>query len=252
MTGQTRTARSMLARGLAILNCFRPGESELALSELARRADLPKPTAHRLIAELVDAGMLERGDRGLRLGLSLFTLGTRVPRQRLLSELAHPHLKRMHDLTRQSVFLFLPNGLDPVLAGRVHGGRGADHTVGSPAEIEAAAYAAAKLLRAHRPRVAPSGTGRVERRGPRRATREASPAELARVAEQGFATAQCGPEGGAIAVPVLDASGAPIAVLAAAGVPERTHPVRTAAHLRAVGVGLSRALQSASGLVPVQ
>ncbi|MER5717412.1 helix-turn-helix domain-containing protein [Streptomyces sp. NPDC002132] len=251
MTGQTRAARSMLSRGLAILNCFRPGESELALSELARRADLPKPTAHRLIAELVDAGMLERGDRGLRLGLSLFTLGTRVPRQRMLSELAHPHLKRMHDRTRQSVFLFLPNGLDPVLADGVRGGRGADPAVGSPAESEAAACAAAKVLRVHHPRLAPAGTGPAERRGPRRAAREPSPEELARVAEQGFAIGQCGPEAGAIAVPVLDASGALIAVLATAGVPERTHPVRTAAHLRAAGAGLLRAVHSASGLVPV-
>ncbi|MEU6298717.1 IclR family transcriptional regulator [Streptomyces erythrochromogenes] len=251
MTGQTRTARSMLSRGLSILNCFRPGETELALSELARRADLPKPTAHRLIAELVDEGMLERGDRGLRLGLGLFTLGTRVPRQRMLSELAQPHLKRTHDLTRQSVFLFLPDGLDPVMADGVHGGRGTSPAAGAPAEYEAATSAAALLLRAHRPRLAPSGSGRAERRAPRRATREPSSQELARIAERGFAIGRSGTGTGAIAVPVLDASGTLIAALAAAGAAERTHPVRTAAHLRAAGMVLSRALQTASGLVPV-
>lgn len=251
MTGQMRTTRSMLSRGLSILTCFRPGDFELALSELARRAELPKPTAHRLIAELVDAGMLERGDRGLRLGLSLFTLGTRVPRQRMLSQLAHPHLKRMHDLTRQSAFLFLPNGLDPVLAGGVLGGPGSDPGTGSPAESEAAACAVAKLLRVHRARLAPAGAGRAEWRGRRRAVREPSAQELARVAEQGFAIARCGPETVAIAAPVLDASDALIAALAVAGPPERTDPARMAAHLRAAGVGLSRALRSASGPVPV-
>ncbi|MCF3141696.1 helix-turn-helix domain-containing protein [Streptomyces platensis] len=252
MTGQTRTTRSMLSRGLSILNCFRPGDFELALSELARRADMPKPTAHRLIAELVDAGMLERGERGLRLGLSLFTLGTRVPRQRMLSQLAHPHLKRIHDLTRQSAFLFLPNGLEPVMAGGVLGGRGAEPGACSPAESEAAACAVAKLLRVHRARLVPVGTGRVEWHGPRRAVREPSAEESTRVADQGFAMASCGPETVAIAAPVVDAFDALIAALAVAGAAELTHPVRTAAHLRAAGVMLARALRSASGPLPAR
>ncbi|MCY0958049.1 helix-turn-helix domain-containing protein [Streptomyces sp. H27-H5] len=71
----------MLARGLSVLRCFRPGEPELQLSEIARRADMPKATAHRIISELVEEGMLERGERGLRLGVALFALGARVPRQ---------------------------------------------------------------------------------------------------------------------------------------------------------------------------
>ncbi|HEX8478422.1 MAG TPA: helix-turn-helix domain-containing protein, partial [Telluria sp.] len=39
---------SALARGLEILRCFRPGESLLSNSEMARRTGMPKPTISRL------------------------------------------------------------------------------------------------------------------------------------------------------------------------------------------------------------
>lgn len=248
----------MLSRGLAILNCFRPGESELALSELARRADLPKPTAHRLIAELVEEGMLERGERGLRLGLGLFALGTRVPRQRVLGDLAQPHLRRMYDLTRQNVFLFCPDGLEPVLVGTALGGPSAGPTVVAPADGEAAACAVTKLLWGAGARQTPGGgwaragqrpAGRARdgRRLPGRTVREPSPEELARMTEQGFATARRGPETVAVAVPLLDASGVLFAALAVEGAPERTYPVRTAQHLRVAAVALSRTLRGAFG-----
>ncbi|QXJ25708.1 helix-turn-helix domain-containing protein [Actinomadura graeca] len=251
MTDQKRTTRSMLSRGLSILNCFHPGECELALSELARRADLPKPTAHRLIAELVDAGMLERGDRGLRLGFNLFILGIRVPRPRMIRELSRPCLERMRELTRQSVFLFVPNGLDPVMLDSLRASRGDESSSCTPAEGAAAAHAVAKLLRAYRTRLAPTVAGDIEQRRPRRTIREPSAEELARVAGQGFAVAH-GQDAVAIAVPVLDTSGAMIAALAVTGTPEQIHPVRTASYLQAAGAGLIRAIRGAPGLVQVQ
>ncbi|HUQ56463.1 helix-turn-helix domain-containing protein [Lentzea sp.] len=95
----------MLARGLALLEAFEPHDVELSQTELARRTDLPKPTVHRLAAELVRWGALERGKTGVRLGQWLYQLGGRAPRVGLLRSVAQPFLDRLHELTGEYVCL---------------------------------------------------------------------------------------------------------------------------------------------------
>ncbi|WP_416974828.1 helix-turn-helix domain-containing protein [Streptomyces sp. 4F14] len=59
---------SMLLRGLALLLVLRTGESAVPVSELARRAGLPRSTTHRLISVLADHGFLAEEDGGYLLG----------------------------------------------------------------------------------------------------------------------------------------------------------------------------------------
>ncbi|MFE7277016.1 helix-turn-helix domain-containing protein [Streptomyces sp. NPDC057623] len=98
-----RKRDSMLTRGLAILSAFRTDDVELTLAELARRAGLPKPTAHRLVAELLDSGFLERGQRGLVLGRQVFVLGGRLQRDQKIRVLAQPHLQNLRRSTGTSL-----------------------------------------------------------------------------------------------------------------------------------------------------
>jgi len=108
-----RKRDSMLTRGLAILSAFRNDDVELTLAELSRRAGLPKPTAHRLIAELLDAGFLERGPRGLLLGRQMFVLGGRIQRDQKIRVLAQPHLQHLRRTTGASlVYLSVAQGRD--------------------------------------------------------------------------------------------------------------------------------------------
>ncbi|WP_157871681.1 helix-turn-helix domain-containing protein, partial [Streptomyces aurantiacus] len=48
--------KSVLARGAALLRACGESEGTQGLAELALRTGLPKPTAHRLLAELVRLG----------------------------------------------------------------------------------------------------------------------------------------------------------------------------------------------------
>src|SRR5213594_3425505 len=52
--------RSVLGRALVVLDAFGPGELTLPVAELVRRVGLPKSTVHRLVADLVAHGLLER------------------------------------------------------------------------------------------------------------------------------------------------------------------------------------------------
>jgi IclR family transcriptional regulator, acetate operon repressor len=98
----------------SVLEAFRDDRDALTLSELARRASLPKSTAHRLAAELVRCGLLERSEGTLRLGLKLFELGQLVPQQRSLRDAARPVMADLREATRHSVNFGVLEGTDVV------------------------------------------------------------------------------------------------------------------------------------------
>jgi DNA-binding IclR family transcriptional regulator len=107
-------ATSAAGRITSVLDAFRDGHDALTLSELARRASLPKTTAHRLTGELIRCGLLERADGEFRLGLKLFELGQLVPQQRSLRDAARPVMADLREATRHSVNLGILEGADVV------------------------------------------------------------------------------------------------------------------------------------------
>ncbi|MDF1480384.1 IclR family transcriptional regulator [Leifsonia sp. H3M29-4] len=115
---------SVLGRAFTILGTFLGGESDLSMSELSRRCNLPRPTIHRMVVEMVSWGMLERTSRGVRLGLRLFELGQLVPRQRDLRYTAMPILSDLAAATRQTIHLAVMDGGDVVYVDKLQGPNG--------------------------------------------------------------------------------------------------------------------------------
>lgn len=115
---------SVLGRAMTLLSAFRSGEPELSLAELSRRTGIPKPTAHRLLAELAEWNIVERTPGGLRLGMGLFELGQRAPRQRGLREAAAPFLADLFEATHETVHLAVPDRLDVLYLQKLTGRRG--------------------------------------------------------------------------------------------------------------------------------
>src|SRR5487761_1604092 len=105
---------SATGRITSVLEAFRDDHDALTLSELARRAALPKTTAHRLTGELVRFGLLERAGAEFRLGLKLFELGQLVPQQRSLRDAARPVMADLREATRHSVHFGMLEGTDVV------------------------------------------------------------------------------------------------------------------------------------------
>jgi len=111
----------MLDRAADILDCFIPSGEAFRLSELSARSGLPKPTVHRLAADLVRLGWLERSGPHYRLGAKLFELGSLVPHRLDLREAALPFLQDLFEATRETVHLGVREGLEIVYLERIHG-----------------------------------------------------------------------------------------------------------------------------------
>src|SRR6266516_5207327 len=103
-------SRSVLARGLRLLDAFGSGDTTLTLTELAERTGLPKPTAYRLLSQLVAWGGLERDGCAYRIGMKLFVLGQRVPLQRRLRDAALPYLEDLYEATHENIHLSVLDG----------------------------------------------------------------------------------------------------------------------------------------------
>ncbi len=88
-------ARTVTGRIDLILDAFTNADTDLSLAELVRRTSLPKTTIHRLCQACVAWGVLERSRSGYRLGLRLFELGQRVPRQRIIRDAARPVMQEL-------------------------------------------------------------------------------------------------------------------------------------------------------------
>lgn len=109
------SGESLIERVVRILEAFDAHSPVLSVSEIARRADLPVTTAHRLVNELVDTRLLERsGPRGIHVGVRLWELSARASGVIRLRDAALPFMEDLHAVVRQHTQLGVLDG-DEVL-----------------------------------------------------------------------------------------------------------------------------------------
>src|SRR5690349_1197118 len=107
MAGRTGEAgASLLERAARLLAALPADGSPASLRDLAAASGLPVSTAHRIAAELVRLGQLERDADGLyAAGTRLWELGERAPIVRRLREAANPELVDLYDRTGENAHL---------------------------------------------------------------------------------------------------------------------------------------------------
>jgi sugar lactone lactonase YvrE/DNA-binding IclR family transcriptional regulator len=101
-----------LRRGLSLLDIVAENPSRLRFSEIADKAGLTRATAHRMLATLVEAGLLriDERDQTYSLGFRLFEMAHRVWDQFDLRSAAEPELERLRDLTGETIRLGILDG----------------------------------------------------------------------------------------------------------------------------------------------
>lgn len=93
---------SVTDRLVRVLETFTPGRTVQTAAEIGRRSGLPRSTAHRMVGELVDAGLLERDDdRRIRIGMRLWELATRSSQALRLRQAAMPAMERVQARIRE-------------------------------------------------------------------------------------------------------------------------------------------------------
>ncbi|MFJ6651164.1 IclR family transcriptional regulator [Microbacterium sp. NPDC091313] len=93
---------SVTDRLVRILETFTPTRTAQTTAEIGRRAALPPSSAHRIVGELVEAGLLERDDeRRVRIGMRLWELATRSSHALRLRQAALPAMERVQMRVRE-------------------------------------------------------------------------------------------------------------------------------------------------------
>ena len=118
--GSSQPGRSVTSKILAILAAFEATRRSLSLTEISAAADLPLSTTHRLVGELVDAGMLSRSaNGGIQLGLRLWAIAQNTGRQ--LRDTARPYVQDLFSLTGETSQLAIRDGNMSLYIDRVYG-----------------------------------------------------------------------------------------------------------------------------------
>lgn len=153
MAGNTsQPGASVATRTLALMAAFDGTHRRLTLSEIARRADLPVATAHRLIAELQTWGALTRQPSGhYVVGRRIWDLGLLAPVQTGLRDLASPFLHDLYAATRATVHLAVREDTTALYVDRLAGHSSVPVVSKIGSRLPLHATGVGKVLLAHAP-----------------------------------------------------------------------------------------------------
>lgn len=238
---------SVLDRVTAVFDAFGEEDEGLGVSELARRANLPKSTVSRIAADLVAQRFLDRDGDRLYLGVRLFELGQTVQQPRRLRRMALPVMTELRDVTGQTVHLAVRDASDVVFVAIVRGPQPSKPLARIGSRLPAHATALGKAIMAFSTptSIAAITAQELVRRTPLTIT---DPSillrELVDIRRLGVATEQgeCAVGRACAASPILAPGATPIAAISVAGPAESLVPDRVAPAVRAAGMALTRRL----------
>lgn len=142
----------MASRLLALLGAFDERHRVLTLTDLARRADMPVPTAHRLVGELVAGRALQRlGDGRYSIGPLLWEVGLLAPVQGRLRQVAEPFLHDVYAATTATVHLAVRDGDEVLYLHRMRGRASVPIVSAVGSRLPMHATGVGKVLLAHAP-----------------------------------------------------------------------------------------------------
>jgi DNA-binding IclR family transcriptional regulator len=240
---------SVTSRAFSLLSAFDERHRQLTLTEMAARARMPLPTAHRLAGELQTWGALERlapGSAYFVIGRRIWDLGLLAPVQTGLRQVASPFLHDIYAATLATVHLAVRDGDEVLYVDRLSGHQSVPVVSEIGSRLPLYSTGVGKVLLAHAPAdVQRRVMADLKRITPYTITQPGRlSAQLDRVRREGFAQTveEMSLGGCSVAVPIRHREG----VVAALGlvVPslKRERP-RMIAALQVAAEGISRSLR---------
>ena len=211
-------------RALDILLCFSRDEPVLTLTQIAERAELHKSTVHRLLATLESKRFVQRdeGNGSYRLGIRSIELGLAALKNTNISEQATPHLYRLSAEHRETVDLAILEGADMVYLQVIESPQRVKIAAAPGEHLPAFCTATGKAFLAFLPE---AEVKKIFKQGVRKYTEHTSLSisalydDLRDTRARGFSISEQEFEDGinAVAAPILDTNGRPIAAMAIVG-----------------------------------
>ncbi|MBK5216896.1 MAG: helix-turn-helix domain-containing protein [Propionibacteriales bacterium] len=208
-----------LVRGLAVIRVFDADNAHLTLSEVARRADLTRATARRVLHTLLDLGYVASDGKNFSLRPKILELGYAYLSSMSLPAVAQPHLEELTKAAHESSSVAVLDGSDIAYVARVAKQRIMTVAISVGTRFPAYATSMGRVILAH---LTPAELDQyLESTELRQVTphtitdREGLLAELGRIREQGWALVDQELEEGlrSIAAPIHDQSGHVVAAL---------------------------------------
>ena len=113
-----------VGKALALLDIIADAEQPPRFTEILQVAGQPRGTLHRQLTHLVDEGLLSvNRDHTYSLGLRLLRLASHSWSKNQFRAIAEPHLKRLHQLTTETVHLGVLNGTEVIYLDKVESQR---------------------------------------------------------------------------------------------------------------------------------
>src|SRR5690242_17286782 len=205
-----------LSRGLKLLSVIAAGREGVPVRELAAETGLPRSVVQRLLYTLEAEGFLERhpSNVGYRLTIKLWLLGSAAMAELSLRDVARPYLEDLARRTNEMTKIGVLDGAEVVYVDKVDcpravrayvpiGGRAPAHSVATGKAI-LAYLPAEQLMRLD---------GAAQRHTSRNSGKLQFAEEMERIRRRGYAVnrGEWEDDVGAIAAPLFDAHGEPIA-----------------------------------------
>lgn len=186
----SRQGRTVTSRVAALLNSFDASHTRMSLTQLARRANLPLPTAHRLLGELTASELLTKGPGGYAVARRLWEIGLLAPEEADLPAVASPFLHDLYAATLATVHLAVREDLSVLYLDRLAGQRSLPVVSKIGSRLPLHATGVGKVLLAHAPKdVQERATASLERLTPYTVVhRRRLMAQLEAVRRDGFAS----------------------------------------------------------------
>lgn len=236
---------TVASRVVALLTAFDSGHTRLTLTELAQRADLPLPTAHRLVGELARSGLLTRDAGVYAIGRQLWEIGLLAPQESDLREVASPFLHDLYAATLATVHLAVREDLSVLYLDRLAGQLSVPVVSRIGSRLPLHATGVGKVLLAHAPpAVQERATSSLERLTPYTVVhRRRLMAQLEAVRRDGWAITVEEMTLGACSVAVPVCRGEDVVAALGVVVPDlRGHRARLVTALKVAAHGTSRSL----------
>lgn len=195
-------------KALAVLESFQGPGFILGVTEVARRSNLPKSTAHRLLTVLASRGYVERQGNRYTAGARLFELGNRVAHTQPRGVRAHavPFMIDLVRATDATATLAVRSGGDVIIVEKLYGHRGVRTETQIGDRVASPQCALGRAILAFMPEEVSAEAVLRWNVGDRGSSREALASELARIRAEGVAHERTlpAPQTISIAVPIID------------------------------------------------